>query len=128
MTNKVIYATVPGFSRYKASSDGKLYRQLSNGKLRQLSDTPRYNGYVCNCITADDGKPKYMQRGFLILMAFAESSYFNGAETDHINRITTDNRFDNLRWLSHRDNCRHRRFPRREKDRPLYLIFDDGSV
>ena len=63
-----------------------------------------------------------------MLLAFADDSYFDGAESDHINRITTDNRIENLRWLSHRDNCCNRRYLGREKDRALYLIYDDDTV
>ena len=62
------------------------------------------------------------------MAAFKSDTYFDGAECDHINRITTDNRLDNLRWSSHRDNCRNRQITHREKDRALYLIYDDGTV
>ena len=63
-----------------------------------------------------------------MLLAFAYDSYFDGAECDHINRNPLDNRLSNLRWVSHRDNCRNRSTVKKQKDRALYLVFDDGSV
>lgn len=128
MTDKVIYASIPNFSRYIVSNDGNLFRLMKDGKKRQLANYPNHYGYICNFIKSDSGDLKYMQRGFLVLTAFANSSYFDGAETDHINHNTQDNRLENLRWLSHKDNCRNRRYTKPEKSRELYLIFDDGSV
>ena len=93
-----------------------------------MSDRINYSGYVINRLLDDFGKSQYVQRGHLMLLAFCNDSYFDGAEADHINRNTTDNRIENLRWVSHQVNCMNRRYTKHEKDRALYLIYDDGTV
>ena len=127
MNDKVIFSSIPNFSRFVVSNDGNLYKRI-DGKLKQLKNSVNYNGYVCNYLKDDSGKRRYMQRGFLVLLAFYSDSHFDGAECDHISHIRTDNRLSNLRWLSHKDNCANRQFYGREKDRALYLIYDDCTV
>lgn len=120
------------FSRYRVDEDGRLFRvrfkKEGSITLFELNSKPKKNGYIYNRLTDDAGNVVTVQRGRLMLLAFADDSYFDGAESDHINRITTDNRIENLRWLSHRDNCCNRRYLGREKDRALYLVYDDGTV
>lgn len=123
--------TITNFSRYMVDDFGSLYRITITDdaiKLNRISDRVGQSGYVYNTLIADDGRKHCVQRGYLMLLAFKFDSYFDGAECDHIDHDTTNNDVTNLRWLSHRDNCKHRRFRGREKDRMLYLIYDDGSV
>ena len=127
MKDKVIFSTIPNFSQYVVSNDGNLYKR-TDGKLKQMTNTLNYHGYICNYLKDDSGKRRYMQRGFLMLLAFYSDSHFDGAECDHISHVRSDNRLSNLRWLSHKDNCANRQFKGREKDRTLYLIYDDGTV
>lgn len=61
-------------------------------------------------------------------MAFSPDCYFDGAECDHIDRNPLNNSLDNLRWVSHRENCQNRAQVEKQRDRSLYLIYDDGSV
>ena len=120
------------YSRYRVDEDGRLYTvsELQDGtiKLKQLRNQVGKSGYIYNRLYDDAGNRVTVQRGRLVLLAFADDSYFDGAECDHINHNTADNRVENLRWLSHRDNCRHRRYNGREKDRALYLVYNDGTV
>lgn len=127
MKDKIIFSEIPNLSRYVVSNDGNLYRR-TNGKLKQMTNNVNYNGYVCNYLIDDSGKRRYMQRGFVVLLAFYSDSHFDGAECDHISHVRSDNRLSNLRWLSHKDNCANRQFYGREKDRALYLIYDDDTV
>ena len=94
----------------------------------RLSDKVRHNEYVQNWLTDDQGKSHCIQRGRLVLMAYKSDSYFDGAECDHINHILTDNHIENLRWVSHQDNCKNRRTGERHKPKAFYLYYDDGSV
>lgn len=125
------YSTIKNFSRYACSSDGRLYRIVKKSGsvfFRELNSTVKQNGYIYNRLISDDGRRIVVQRGRLVLIAFKSDSYFDAAECDHINHDLTDNRVENLRWLSHRDNCRNRRYLGREKDREIYLVYDDGTV
>ena len=53
-----------------------------------------------------DGKHSTLLVSRLIALAWCEG-YQEGWTVNHKNGITTDNRADNLEWLSHGDNIRH---------------------
>ena len=59
MNDKVIFSSIPNFSRFVVSNDGNLYKRI-DGKLKQLKNSVNYNGYVCNYLTDDSGKRRYM--------------------------------------------------------------------
>lgn len=123
--------TITNFSRYMVDDFGSLYRITITDdaiKLNRISDRVGQSGYVYNTLIGDDGRYHCVQRGFLVLLAFKFDSYFDGAECDHIDHDTTNNDVTNLRWLSHKENCKHRRYRGREKDRMLYLVYDDETV
>ena len=129
--NSVNLRTIPGYSQYLISDCGTIYKlyNTETGLLcQQLQTKQSYNGYINVWLQSDSNEKQCFQVGRLVLMAFAYDSYFSGAECDHINHITTDNRIENLRWVSHSTNCKNRRVAKSEKDRPLYLMYDNGQV
>ena len=62
-------------------------------------------GY-CKVGLCSGGKQKLISVHRLVAFAFPEicGEYFEGSEIDHISTIKTDNRPENLRWVSHSDN------------------------
>ena len=65
-------------------------------KWNERTNNPTTNGYIEIRIS---GKLYYAHR--IIMMAFVGESH---QEVDHINRIKTDNRFENLRYVTRREN------------------------
>lgn len=132
MTTNKNLRTIPNYSNYLITDKGTIYRlyQTEVGFLcAQLPTKTSYNGYINVCLTSDSNEKHWFNVGRLVLMAHKADSYFEGAECDHIDRDTTNNDVNNLRWVSHSDNCKNRRQRGKvEKDRPLYLIYDDGKV
>lgn len=124
--------TIPNFSKYLISDSGEIYRTVktTNGNIILQCKTLHrcYNGYVNVWLWSDDNKKVCMQVGRAVLLAFKPEQYFEGAECDHVNHNTEDNRVENLRWVSHSVNCKNRQYKGRQRDRALYLVFDDGSV
>ena len=61
-------------------------------------------GYLFKCI---NGKCYKIHR--LVAFAFPEicGEYFEGAEVNHKNAIKTDNRAENLEWITHKQNCNY---------------------
>lgn len=130
MTN-FTFKTIPNFSSYVVNADGQLFKRVITKQSLQfvpLDNSIRYNGYIQNKLKDDSGVWHQIQRGRLMLMAYAKDSYFDGAECDHINHDLTNNHIENLRWVTHSDNCKNRRASVKHKSKAFYLYYDDGSV
>ena len=107
-------------------------------KINILGDVMRYgrclkpglnnSGYkqVSLC---KDGKQKSYPIHRLIMLHFVPNPC-NLKCIDHINRIRTDNRIENLRWSSHRDNSINREYVenRRGTIRTITYKRKDGTI
>lgn len=92
---------IDGFNNnYFISNLGKVYSN-SKGHL-ELKNTFNSHGYK-RVKLWDNGKSKNFLIHRLVAKYFIDNP--NGLETvDHINGITTDNRKENLRWMTHELN------------------------
>lgn len=85
---------------YEISDQGRLRRKLANGDFNYLTgyDTRSHGNYHAHKI---NGKKYYTHR--LVMLAF-EGECPKGHEVDHINRKTLDNRLENLRYVTRKQN------------------------
>ena len=92
--------------KYKRYVDelGNVYRYDSLKKeiiKCKLSDGPKGYLIVGTAINNHTSVHRMIAEAFL-------GEIPNGYQVDHINRIKTDNRIENLRWLTQRQNCQER--------------------
>lgn len=93
------------FGSYFISNDGKVKRNE-----KELNPSIKPNGYHYICIN-ENGKEKKYYVHRLVLMLF-KGECPNGYECDHINRDKSNNHIDNLRWVTHSENCMNRSITR----------------
>ena len=106
-TNKIIWKNVaiPGFEHYEVSNTGKVisHNWKNSKQTRELS--PRnWNGYLGVYLTSDIGKARLIAVHRIVALTFLGEPPPN-TEVDHINSIRSDNRVENLQYLTHKENC-----------------------
>jgi hypothetical protein len=85
------------FPNYKIYKNGDVYKEWkSKDKLMKHNLGNRGYYYVRLC---NDGKQKNFLIHRLLAMLFIPNPDLTNKTVDHINRIPTDNRLENLRWL-----------------------------
>ena len=97
-----IWKDIPGYEgRYQASNLGRI-KSILRGETRiKKTHLDRY-GYLQVCININGTQcTKAVHR--LIAKAFIENPD-NKPQIDHINGIRTDNRIENLRWATNKEN------------------------
>ena len=74
------------------------------GKDRFLTEYEDCKGYLCVQLNSQ----KYSKHRLIALQFIKNDDPDTKTEIDHINRIKTDNRIENLRWVSHQENTNNR--------------------
>lgn len=96
---------IPGYSRFKASEDGRILDSKTNREVSQcLTGRPQY--YYVNVYT-DCGKRKQRRVHHLVALAYLENPD-NLPFVDHIDRNKYNNNLENLRWVTRSANNRNR--------------------
>lgn len=90
---------------YLVSNLGRVKNIKSGRILKPLL----YKGYYSvNLVTQSKGNVnKTMKVHRLVMQAFKNDDYFEGAHINHINGIKTDNKVDNLEWCTIQENISH---------------------
>lgn len=97
-----IFKEIEGFSNYEVSNFGNV-RNKKTGRVLK----PKKNncGYL-EVSLRKDGKKKMFYVHRLVAIDFIENPR-NKKEVNHINGIKTDNRVENLEWVTHQENQLH---------------------
>lgn len=96
-----IWKNIENYPDYMVSSMGRV-KSLKQGKERLLKLNKCNNGYLK--VTLSDKKEiKQFKVHRLVAQAFIDNSN-NKEFIDHINTIKTDNRVENLRWVTRTEN------------------------
>jgi hypothetical protein len=107
-----MWKAIPGFEDYEASTDGEIrsWREHMDGRKYQntlpriLKPSNGPNGYLVVSVRRT-GKPKGVKRLVhrLIAITFLPNP-LNFSDVAHMDGNNRNNRKDNLRWSTHRDN------------------------
>lgn len=103
-SDKEIWRTIPGYSDYMVSDQGRVKSFKGWGiKERIMPGTLNSFGYLAVGLTIK-AKMKMWRIHQLVALAFLDHIPNRKTVVDHINGIKTDNRLENLRILSNREN------------------------
>ena len=110
---------------YKINRNGDVWTCRNNRLMKPYSDNLGYKRVELS----KDGKRKSSKIHRLIMLQFVPNPD-NLRCIDHINRIKHDNRIENLRWCSHRDNSINREYVenRRGVLRAIPYNRKDGTI
>jgi len=75
-------------------------------KEKILKPRKRNHGYLCYALYDENGNRKTFSAHRLVADAFIPNQD-KKSETNHKNGIKTDNRAENLEWVTHSENCKH---------------------
>jgi hypothetical protein len=95
------WKTIKQYPKYLISQDGEVY-----SKERQILMTKSTNKGYYYVQLFNNGKSKNYFVHQLVCHAYVEG-YKDGNVTNHKNRNKSDNRADNLEWVTQKDNTRH---------------------
>ena len=100
------WKAIEGYSNYEVSTYGRV-RNIKTNKI--VKPRPTNRGYLRVALYSDNGKKygKDITIHSLVLNAFSvkpEGNY----EPDHINLNKFDNRLENLRWVTRKENLKSR--------------------
>ena len=92
------------FYNYYISKDGDVYNKKNNKMIKPIINGHGYCFINITTYNGYDAKRVFIHR--LVAYTFIGNPPTNMKDptVDHINRITTDNRVENLRWIEQCDN------------------------
>ncbi len=90
-------------SKYVFQKDGNIWSKL---KKRIIKNNVGKDGYLQNNLLCIDGKYRNFKIHRVIAYIFCErpTNDFSVLDVEHINAIKTDNRVENLRWCTRKEN------------------------
>ena len=97
-----ICCDIDGYEKYTIDTNGNIYSKKHKKYLKQRFDK---DGYMTIGLYAN-GKTKWHKIHRLLALTFIPNP-LNKPQVNHINGIKSDNRLQNLEWVTVRENVKH---------------------
>lgn len=116
------WRVIEEFPQYSVSSIGRVrHDKLNRYKKQTISPL----GYITVCFKNCEGATRCRFLHRLVGCAFIPNPE-NKPIIDHINRIKTDNRIENLRWVTHTENNYNTDVSSRNRLQEKNIFYDDS--
>jgi hypothetical protein len=109
---------IPGYPEYAATNDGRIIKVKKNG-LKFITIRDNGTGYRIAAVKDANGKSRYRKVHRLMALAFIGPQPSPKHEVCHINGKRDDNRIENLKWDTRKNNILDRK-----KYNPGYERYD----
>ena len=107
------FVVIPNFPDYYINRNGDVLSKIKYKEGRLLKPNLNNCGYYYVCLYKDK-KRKQMKIHRLLALTFLDNpNNFNCV--DHIDRDKTNNKLENLRWVTHMTNCQNRKRQKNNK-------------
>ncbi len=97
------FIPIKDYEKYSINREGVVMREWKNGTKTEIKGSIGRNGYRMVSLTKQ-GKTKHFTVHRLLAIYFIPNPD-NKPICDHINRDRSDNRIENLRWVTTHENC-----------------------
>lgn len=124
---------IVGCPRYEVSNLGNV---RAKGSEKNLKSNKHKNGYHMICLYDQHKERRVFNIGRLVLCCFkpvAEMAELRALDADHISGDKSDNRLENLQWLTHKENIQRIKHKKGcgvggKHTKGFFLFYDDDSV
>ena len=111
-----------GYENYLIYNDGRVFGKKHNRFLKQGTNTHGYK----QVDLSKQGKRKTHKIHRLVAQHYIPNPE-NKPCVDHINRIRTDNRIENLRWVTDSENQQNRSFNKNNTSGHKYICYHKST-